>query len=424
MFKKLLFVFVFTLLLFISGDKAYAVDSVCTDKYPGNPDKACCTNWGPPNLAICTNNTPICTECGSCGPKTCPDVGYGNTPGSYCKYQCVSCGVTSDWQYDNDCNCVKTGEFPTNSVACQGPNFCPPPATKPPTAPPTWPPTKAPTTPPNVPTSPPPPTQPPQTCPNNTCEPDETCSSCPGDCGQCIVPTQPPFTPGPTGTPIPTRTPAPTNTPGPTSTPRPTNTPAPSNTPRPTASVTPRPPTPTPDFNNAMCECDSISVTALASGRPFTVTAKGKVTGTNTSKAVLTGFVYRLFEGNTRLTETAPLPVTVTNASPTLVNYEGKWNYNMPSNVKKGVEYRIQAVNRCKPKATAMGGAYAVLGESTSQSTFLGDVTSFVKDLAYRIYSLPFRASRIASEKSLQLQTFNPMEITENNCTFIKFKVK
>lgn len=242
---------------------------------------------------------------------------------------------------------------------------------------------------------------------NTPCENPSACLGAQDGCTYCNPVTD-------TCQAAPTNTPVPTSSPAPTSTPRPTSSPVP----------TKRPPTPTPDFDNSMCKCDGMSVTALSSGRPFTVTAKGKVVGTDTTKAVLTGFVYRLFEGNTRLTETAQIPASVTSSSPTLVNYTGKWNYTMPSSVKKGVEYRIQAVIKCKPKATAMGGVSAVMGESTSSNTFFAGISSFVKDLVYRIQSLPMRSSQIASEDTLQLQTFNPMQITESTCSFIKFKVK
>ncbi len=50
----------------------------------------------------CTTPTP---------PPSCPDVGFGSSPGSYCGSACVSCGVTSDRYYDSSCNCVTTGTF-------------------------------------------------------------------------------------------------------------------------------------------------------------------------------------------------------------------------------------------------------------------------------------------------------------------------
>lgn len=212
----------------------------------------------------------------------------------------------------------------------------------------------------------------------------------------------------------------------PTSTPVPTSSPAPTSSPRPTSSPVPtkRPPTPTPDFNESMCKCDYLTITALASGRPFTAVGKGKVMGLDTTKAVISGIRFRLYEGSLKLAETAYLPATVTNSSSTLVNYSATWKSTMPSTIKKNVDYRIQAVLRCAPKATAMGGASAVMGESTSSNAFFAGITAFVKDLAFRIQSLPMRSSQIASEDTLQLQTFTPMQITENSCSFIKFRVK
>ncbi len=72
-----------------------------------------------------------------------------------------------------------------------------------------------------------------------------------------------------------------------------------------------------------------------------------------------------------------------------------------------------------------MGGTSAVLGESTNAlGSYFGSALGFVRDIAYKIYSLPFGGSRIASEDSLQLATFTPLEITENSCSFIKFRAE
>lgn len=58
----------------------------------------------------CTTPTP---------PPSCPNVGYGSSPGSYCGSACVSCGVTSDRYYDSSCNCVTTGTFSSPSYCTQ-----------------------------------------------------------------------------------------------------------------------------------------------------------------------------------------------------------------------------------------------------------------------------------------------------------------
>lgn len=220
----------------------------------------------------------------------------------------------------------------------------------------------------------------------------------------------------------------------------------------PPVSTPTNPPSPTtPPFSEEMCQCVGLDVTALSPGSPFTVTAKGKVTGTDIPKAKLISFKFLLYKGtdtsSTLLQSEVPTSVT-TSADGNTVNYTATWNSTFPTDVTPSVTYRIQALKKCVPKSTAMVDTIntslpnkVVLGASTKQG-FFESIISFINKLLGRENKAatisptptqtPTSKTTTSNEttvsntgdgrKGIQLDNFYPGEITEQSCSFIKFK--
>lgn len=196
-----------------------------------------------------------------------------------------------------------------------------------------------------------------------------------------------------------------------------------------------------------MCSCDGIDLSVVGpfgSGADFTTTARGKVEGVNVPKAKLLGFGFVMYEGSTIIGQSngAPgdpltyIPGIVVSSSPTLVTYESKWNSKLPSSVKPGVVYRIQARKRCVPASTAFArSSTAVMGTTTQNRgvfAFIGEFISRLLGLSKKVPVAPTPTPMIAAKihqigpgngsPSQQLGTFYPGGITEKVCDFVKFK--
>ncbi len=270
------------------------------------------------------------------------------------------------------------------------------------------------------------------TCPNGVCSGGETCSSCPADCGACV---------GPTATPTATRTPTPTGAPTATRTPTPTATGVPTSTPTPTATPTPDP------FSPAMCKCDGMDISGVASGRSTTVTAAGKVEGADTSYAKIQSMKFALGKGTAASTkiiiQSGDIAATVTEESATKVRYKSVWNFTMPT-LERNVEHRIWTTIKCIKKLAILPGITGdsvVLGASDNPS-ILRKVFAFFANIGEgREQKTPTpqeekviaRTDEAVSKgqvlgetrrDKLQLETFIPGEVLKKTCTTIYFKLK
>lgn len=277
----------------------------------------------------------------------------------------------------------------------------------------------------------------PSPTPTNT--PTPTPTGVPPTATATLPPSVPtPTTPGVTTPPI-TSVP-PTSPPGgPTRTPtpiRPTNTPPPA-------------PTPTPDFNNAMCKCDQMNVDQISLGQPIKVEAFAKVEGQDTSKAVVKGMKFRIYEGNAskgrvvELPEKGDQPVTVIDNTPSLVRYRAEWTAN--PTLKVNEEYRIVATPDCQAKTAAAiqkDNQRVVLAARDENVGFFGQIINFFAGLFGRGSETEDEGVQIAEEQGgaiqsigdffkprqnrrgdqLQLDTFTPAQMEKEACNIVKFK--
>lgn len=340
------------------------------------------------------SNAPSCVTPVVCQYKTSGcDGGCG---GRY--FDMYQCGPNPDKRY-----------LPDYDYTCKSAAWCPP-ATNTPTA----------TRTPNTPTATKPPVNPPATQPPYNPPP--------------TVPTTPPGQP----TNTPTRTPSPT-LPGPTASPSATFTPTPTRTPTlsPTATLTSTP-SPTPDlFSDAMCACDGLDYTKpIAMGNNVTVTATGKVSGTDTKWAKIPSFQFSFYEGddvNAVRSVKATVNTTSIVNSPTLARYMATWTFKVPTNLDLSKTYRIQAKPTCSRLnafAVPTSSNRAVLAETTQRQSFFDRVWNF--------FSALFGGSKVQNEQptpsvqtqptvsknnQLQYGTFVPgTEVERFNCNWIRFK--
>lgn len=239
----------------------------------------------------------------------------------------------------------------------------------------------------------------------------------------------PPTSTPPTSTP-PTLTP-PTTTP-PISTPTVTNPPV-------TQPPTPTP-TPTPPFNEAMCKCDSIDFTPITLGQKTTVTAYGKVEGTDTQFAKIPSFRFAFFAGNdTSANALQRQTVTTTQIenTQTKARYKAVWELQIPSTLDAKKVYRIQATPSCVRKTAAIAlpvnPTTAVLAATDENTGFFSSIVKFFAGLFGR--SNPPQEPEAAVQDSantpnqqpnLQIGTFKPLIATKetdaNNCSFIRLQ--
>ena len=368
----------------------------CTDN-SANPRRqcqsgSCVSGWSPKSGYVCSPGTVCCIE-------DAPTPTPTNTPTPSPTPKAPACGEA----------CVPGGlPCPFNCSECRpgtgGGNTCQPPVV---------PPTATNTPPPGATATP--------TIPAGTATP----------------------TPPPGATATPTNTPGPTNTPAPTSTPKPTSTPVPTNTPIPT-------PTPTPDFNNAMCKCDQMKVGQITLGQPIQVEAFAKVEGQDTTKAIVRGMKFRIYEGNAsagrvrELPEKGDQPVTVVEpTTPTLVRYRAEWTAN--PEIKIGEEYRLVATPDCAVKTAFIQSEQqrVVLAERDENLGFFAQIRNFFaglfgggsepeKDGVQIQEETPGPLSFITNffapqqsqetRKQLQLDTFYPAQMEKEACNIMKFK--
>lgn len=271
---------------------------------------------------------------------------------------------------------------------------------------------------------------------NCNCVVDQSTQVDDNSCTQAV--TCPSGTP-PTSTP-PTSTP-PTNTP-PTSTP-PTTTP-PISTPtvtNPPVTQPPTPtPTPTPPFNEAMCKCDSIDFTPITLGQKTTITAYGKVEGTDTQFAKIPSFKFAFYAGNdTSANALQRQTVTTTQIenTQTKARYKAVWELLIPNNLDPKKTYRIQGVPSCVKKTAAVSypinPTVAVLAATDENTGFFASIAKFFAGIFGRSnnnstneVSVQDTANVPNQQSNLQIGTFKPLiasrETDANNCSFIRLQ--
>lgn len=159
-------------------------------------------------------------------------------------------------------------------------------------------------------------------CGNGVCQSsqNETCSTCPADCGVCSVPTP---TPAPTSPPAPTNTPAPTNPPGPTSTPAPG---------QPT-------PTPTSDSSNSSSSSTSSNSTPAVTYYPSVTLNTYSPNPTNKVPLTLSGKT-SIEQGNITLVE-----YTITDGADwtTAQLSNGNFTFTTPNLAEGGYTIKVRA---------------------------------------------------------------------------------
>lgn len=348
--------------------------------------------------------------------------------------------------------CIENTPTPTRAptpTATTVPPVVPPTATSVPTTPPGVPTptaTRVPTpTTPGAPTSTPTPTK--VLCGGPCTIPSQCTTACPvcGTSGTCEAtatgtPTPTPTTPLACGDSCNTRTDCPSNCPctGPSGA---KTCAAPTATP--TAS-----PTPTPDpFSPAMCKCDEIDISGIASGRSTTVTAAGKVEGQDTTYAKIASMKFTLGKGTAGSTvpiiSSGDIAATVTEETATKVRYKSVWTFTMPT-LERGVEHRIWTTIKCIKKLAIMPGvtgSSVVLGESTENISIFQKIFAFFANLGdgedekvvtsqeQKVIAQTTEAvskGKVLGERrdKLQLETFIPGEVTKKACQTIYFKLK
>jgi hypothetical protein len=196
--------------------------------------------------------------------------------------------------------------------------------------------------------------------------------------------------------------------------------------------------TPTPDFSEAMCKCDGMTVSQIIAGQPAVFTATSKVTGSDVSKAEAKQIEFLLSAGNnpaSRKIIAGPQRVNTTaSGNATEMKYQAQWTVNIPQTVEKNVDYVAKATIKCTRKTTAQAYPYTamVLGESDKKSIF-SVITDFFRSLfggetAEQVNTQDQPEENqdefvsIAERNNLQLGTFAPAKVIENKCPTIKFR--
>lgn len=236
------------------------------------------------------------------------------------------------------------------------------------------------------------------------CTPNST--QCPIECPYCFGefgynPTCRPAvtqTPEPSPSGPPEKSPTPKTSPTPKSSPTPkvTTTPKPTSTPKPTKTPTPTPkatstPTPTPfPFADAMCKCDGLEIGQVISGQNLTVTAYGKVEGSDTSYAKIKSFRFFAAKGDsgspdiTIFDRSGPIAAQILNTSQSLVRSQAQWSFKFPANPEVGKEYRIWNDIQCErntagiPIASSGKSTQTVLSENTQNISLMQKFLNFV----------------------------------------------
>jgi len=212
-------------------------------------------------------------------------------------------------------------------------------------------------------------------------------------------------------------------------------------------------------FNPAMCKCDGIRTTGIFPGESVTVTAKGKVEGSDTSKAQIQNMTFAFGSGDnasfTVLASSGPItltsqphPLKILTNTPTLIEYEAQWTFIVPGNVDPNVVYRIVNDISCQQKPNAIVQIVSVQVASVAEQpiSFIDKIINFIKTLfgvhETKTVSMPqtnvnysptpqktsvqTQNVNTASSQQLQLQTIYPAKILQESqadaCKMIRFQ--
>jgi hypothetical protein len=206
--------------------------------------------------------------------------------------------------------------------------------------------------------------------------------------------------------------------------------------------VTNPPVSPTPDFSEAMCKCDGMTVSQIIPGQPAVFTATAKVTGSDVTKAEAKQIEFTLGVGNdpaNRKLVAGPDRVNTTSSgTSTEMKYTAQWTVNIPAAVQKDVEYHARAAIKCTRKTTAQAYPFTamVLSESESKGGLFATIADFIRNLFNRSdEKVPSNSSEnktqsseeqdfvsIAEQNNIQLGSFAPAKVIENKCPVVKFK--
>ncbi len=202
--------------------------------------------------------------------------------------------------------------------------------------------------------------------------------------------------------------------------------------------------TPVPDFNEAMCQCDSMTVSQILAGQPAIFTATSKVTGSDVTKAEAKQIEFLLTAGNdasSRKVIAGPERVNTTaSGSSTEMKYSAQWTTNIPANVEKNVEYVARATIKCSRKTTAQAYPYTamVLGESSERGGLFSMISNFFKNIfggdktdkapvstqGQHVASQDDTLVSVADKGNIQIGTFTTGTVTYNKCPEVRFKFK
>jgi len=193
-----------------------------------------------------------------------------------------------------------------------------------------------------------------------------------------------------------------------------------------------------------------MNVGQIALGQPIQVEAFAKVEGADTTKAVVNGMKFRIYEGNAstgrvrELPEKGDQPVTVVEpTTPTLVRYRAEWTAS--PELKVGEEYRLVATPDCAIKTAFIQSEQqrVVLAERDENLGLFAQIRNFLAGLfgggsepekdGVKIVEEPvgpiqamvnFFSPQQNQEKrdQLQLETFTPAQMEKEACNIVKFK--
>ncbi len=218
-----------------------------------------------------------------------------------------------------------------------------------------------------------------------------------------------------------------------------TTTPPVTTTTPPVTTTTP-PVSPTPPFNETMCKCENIEFTPITLGQKTTITAFGKVEGTDTQFAKIPSFNFIFYAGtDTSATAIQRQTVAATQIENTVTKarYKAVWELLIPSNLDASKIYRIQAKPTCVKKTAAIAPPInptsAVLAAKDENTGFFAQLARFFanlfggsKDSTSEEATVQDTASIQSQQSNLQIGTFQPLIATKqsdaNNCSFIRLE--
>jgi len=189
-----------------------------------------------------------------------------------------------------------------------------------------------------------------------------------------------------------------------------------------------------------MCKCDNIEFTPITLGQKTTITAFGKVEGTDTQFAKIPSFRFAFYGGTdagANVLQRQTVTATQIENTQTKARYQAVWELQIPNNLDASKVYRIQATPSCVRKTASLpppvNPTTAVLAATDENTGFFASIAKFFAGL--------FGGSREEQEEgasvqdtvavptqqpNLQIGTFKPLIATKgtdaNNCSFIRLQ--